>query len=361
MEAFVDWWNWTDGQEHLRAFLVLLTAGYCLGTVALLVYVWFVMMNRKRRLAHLAELRSRFEDDVAVWLAGDLTTWELGDRFQRALREDDRARPVLVDVLFATSKLLRSEAQPPLRDLFRRLLLHRYCIRLLKSWNWARQAYGVSVIGQLQFKEALSLVRARLKTRKSVLRVEAITALVAMGNHTSLRRVEEAGKDLSDWEQLLLLERFKALDMDELPPFEDWLASSYPDWVLFGIRLCRHYNRLDKMMELGPLLYADDPRVQVAVLGAFEYLGDPDVAPFVQGYIPRATGQPLIRALKLYAELADLEAAPVLGEHLQHPDPLVRRTALDALRQLGLSGDERTLFAAATTFSQPPVSASDHA
>lgn len=341
MQSFLDWWNWTDGQDHLHAFLLVMSVFYVLGTGFLLGYIWLVMLRRNRRHEWLAQVRSRAEDDVATWMASDLTTWELGNRFQAVLKEDKRVRPVLADVIYATSKLLRDESQPQLRDLFRRLLLDRFIKTRLQSRKWYEQAYAVRVICQLRINEFRSLIRPRMRNRRGVLRVEAITALVAMGDHSGLRQVEEATDYLSDWEQLLLLERFKSLDANELPPYEDWLESSRPDWVLFGIRLCRHYNRLDKIADMGPLLKSDDSRVQVAVLGAFEFLGDPDQVPVLLDYLPYATGNCLVRTLKLLTDLLPgTEARPILLEYADHADPLVRLTALEGLRELGLPATE---------------------
>lgn len=350
MTSLIDWWNWTDGQDHLHAFLLVFSALYVLGTALLLGHIWLVMLRRNQRTRWLAAARSRAEDDVAVWMAGDFSTWELGNRFQALLQQDNRARPVLADVIYATSKLLRDESQPQLRDLFRRLLLDRFIKTKVQSRRWYEQAYAVRVICQLRINEFRSLIRPRMRTHRGVLRVEAITALVAMGDHSGLRRVEEMSDYLSDWEQLLLLERFKALDADELPPYEDWLASSRPDWVLFGIRLCRHYNRLDKIAEMGPLLRNDDVRVQVAVLGAFELLGDPDLVPVLLDYRHRATGNCLVRTLKLMADLMPhSEAKRILRGYADHADPVVRLTALECLRELGLPADEVQLLTESRT------------
>lgn len=345
MQSLIDWWNWTDGQDHLHAFLLVFSGLYVFMTTLLLGYIWVVMLRRNRRTEWMAGVRSEAEDDMAVWMAGDFSTWELGNRFQAVLQRDHRARPVLADVIYATSKLLRDESQPQLRDLFRRLLLDRFIKAKVQSRKWYEQAYAVRVICQLRINEFRSLIRPRMRTRRGVLRVEAITALVAMGDHSGLRKVEQTSDYLSDWEQLLLLERFKTLDADELPPYEDWLASSRPDWVLFGIRLCRHYNRFDKIAGMGPLLRNDDVRVQVAVLGAFEFLGDPDLVPVLLDYRPYATGNCLVRTLKLLASLMPpAEATPILLDYADHADPLVRLKALECLRELGLPAAELQLL-----------------
>lgn len=341
MQAFFDWWNWTDGQDHLHAFLLFFSVLYVVGTLLLLGYIWLVMLRRNRQAAWVADLRGRLEDSMAEWLAGDLSTWELSSRLQTELREDERTQPVLADVIYATSKLLREESQAQLRDLFRQLLLDRLILKKLQSLKWHEQAYACRVAGQLQLKEFTSMIRSRTRARRGVLRVEAITALVAMGDQSGLAKIVEHNHHLPDWEQLLLLERFKTLDSQDLPPYEDWLASSRPDWVLFGIRLCRHYNRFDKIAGMGPLLKADDSRVQVAVLGAFEALGDPDLVPVLLDYLPYATGNCLVRTLNLLADLMPAAGAkPILLDYAGHSDPLVRLTALEGLRGLGLPTSE---------------------
>lgn len=345
MQSILDWWNWTDGQDHLYAFLLVMAVLYVLGTVLLLGYIWLLMLRRNRRSAWSAALRARLEDDIATWMAGDLSTWELSNRLHVEVRTDERARPILADVIYATSKLLREESQSQLRDLFRQMSLDQIVLQKLKSIKWHEQAYGCRVAGQLQLKEFLSLIRARTRSWRGVLRVEAITALVAMGDQSGLEKIAEDNHHLPDWEQVLLLERFKILNSHELPPYENWLNSSRPDWVLFGIRLCRHYNRFDKIADLGPLLRSGDSRVQTAVLGTFEAQGDPELVPVLLDYLPYATGGCLIRTLNLLADLMlRSEAMPVLLDYADHADPLVRLTALEALRRLGLPAPELHLL-----------------
>ncbi len=79
-----------------------------------------------------------------------------------------------------------------------------------------------------------------------------------MPNRTQswLEDINDTNASISDWEQILLLERFRRLNTGQLPPFETWLTSTRSDWVLFGIRLCRYFNRFDQVLELGNLLGA---------------------------------------------------------------------------------------------------------
>ena len=176
------------------------------------------MLIRNRRQKWIDDLQARIEDGMAVWLAGDYSTWELSICLQEVLKKEPKAASVILNVIYATSKLFRSEGQSALRELLTSLNLHHTCYKLLKSRHWYQQAYAIRIIGQLQLILALPRLKRKLKTRNSVLRLELITTLVALGDYSWLQDAERASARLSDWEQILLLERFRRLDTDQLPP-----------------------------------------------------------------------------------------------------------------------------------------------
>ncbi|QJW91207.1 HEAT repeat domain-containing protein [Spirosoma taeanense] len=331
---------WTDELSPFQLFFLTLVAVSTLTAVCLVTYIFVLMLIRNRRQRWADALQARIEDEIAIWLAGDYSTWELVITFREELKKDPRAGEVILSVIFATSKLFRREGQSALRELLTSLNLHRICYKLLRSRHWYQQAYATRIISQLQMVLALPVLRRKLKTQSTTLRLELITAMVALGDQTWLQDVEQTNTQLSDWEQILLLERFRRLDTDQLPPFDLWLSSKHPDWILFGIRLCRHYNRFDKILDMGTLLAHADRRVQMAVLDAFDYLGSPETIPVLMDYIQQATGEQLRCALKVLGNQGDPDVIDLLVAYTEHDDPAVRLSALSALKATGLSRSE---------------------
>jgi len=331
---------WLDDLSPFQLLLGTLVVGSITTALILVGYIFVLMVIRNRRKRWADTLQARIEDEISIWLAGDYSTWELVISFREELKKDPRAGEVILTVILATSKLFRQEGQAALRELLTSLNLHRTCYRLLKSGHWYEQAYATRIISQLQMVLALPLLKRKLTTRNMTLRLELITAMVSLGDQTWLRDVENTSFRLSDWEQILLLERFRRMDISQLPPFDAWLTSSHPDWMLFGIRLCRHFNRFDKVTELGGLLRTDNERIQMAVLDAFEYLGSPETIPFLIDYIRKATGERLIRALQVLGNQGDPDVIDLIVGYTDHTDGTVRFTALRALKEIGLSRDE---------------------
>jgi HEAT repeat protein len=331
---------WVYELSPLQSLLIALIGISILTVLFLVTYIGVLMLIRNNRKKWADALQARIEDEIAVWLAGDYSTWELVLTFKEELKKDRRAAEIILNVIFATSKLFRSEGQAALRELLTSLDLHRTCYKLLKSGRWYQQAHATQIIGQLQMVLALPMLKRRLKTPNRTLRLELITAMVSLGDQAWLRDVESTNAHLSDWEQILLLERFRRMDNDQLPPFDAWLTSTHPDWVLFGIRLCRHYNRFDKVSDMGSLLEHKDERVQIAVLDAFDYLGSPETIPFLTNYIGQVTGDRLVCALKVLGNQGDPDAIDLLISYTDHTDPAVRLGALSALKEMGLSKSE---------------------
>ncbi|WP_266364062.1 HEAT repeat domain-containing protein [Tellurirhabdus rosea] len=348
IQLLTEWWEWSDGPARLQALLLLLIGSFLLGGAGLLVNVLVLMRRREREQRREAKLRELAEDAIAAWMSGDMDDEALSRHFHRFVVQSRLNRRVVTDILYSTSKLLRGESQEPLQLLFRSLGLDRYCLKTLRQGVWHRQAYAARVLSQMQIHESIPVIWSKLNTQEMMLRIELISALAAFGDFSGLQRVEHSGQRLSDWEQLLLLERFRALELTELPPFENWLRSSEADWVLFGVRLCRYFNRLDKIVELGDLLGNPDERVQGAILDAFEYLGSPEVVEPLLAYVESAVGECLLRTLRLLGRLSDEEVVPLLMAYAVHADDAVRHTALHALRENFMAEEELLRLTGAT-------------
>jgi|GEM_PF-3561457 len=332
--------TWLDSLSPFQLLLLTLVVISTLTTIFLVAYVVVLMLIRNRRQQWADTLQARIEDGIAIWLAGDYSVRELVITFQEEIKKDPRAREIILNVIFATSKLFRQEGQSGLRQLLTGLNLHELCYKLLKNRHWYQQAYATQIIGQLQMVLALPLLKRKLKTKNSTLRLELITAMVALGDQSWLQEIDYSNAHLSDWEQILLLERFRRLNTNQLPPFETWLTSTHTDWVLFGIRLCRHFNRFDQVLELGNLLQHPNNKVQMAVLDAFDYLGSPEAIPFLIRYMPQATGDRLCTTLRVLGDQGDPDLVTLLTPYTKHPDPAVQVSALSALKELGLTKNE---------------------
>ena len=329
-----------DALSPFELLVIGLIVLFGLIALASITHVLVLMLIRTHRERWVSALGTRTEDGISIWLAGDYSTEELTIRFRQAIAKDRRAEGVILKVLFATSKLFRPEGQSVLRELMVSLNLHRLCYKLLRSRHWQQQAYATQIISQLQMALALPLLKRKLRTKNTVLRLELIIAMVALGNHDWLQDVQNTNTRLSDWEQILLLERFRRLNTDQLPSFDIWLTATHADWILFGIRLCRHFNRFDRVQEMGALLRHEDKRIQMAVLDAFYYLGSPENIPFLTDYIQQATDDRLVFALKVLGNQGDPDVIDFLLPYTAHADASVQLSALGALKEMGLSKEE---------------------
>ena len=332
--------NWIDALSPFQLFFLTLVLLFGSTAVFLATYALVLMQRSTRRQQWMNAFQSRVEDDIAIWLSGDYTTSELVSRLQEELKKDLRASEAILNIIFATSKVFRREGQPALLELLISLNLHLVCFRLLKSGHWYQQAYATRIISQLQLAMALPLLKDKLTTQNATLRIELIIAMVSLGDQSWLRGDDLTTIRLSDWEQILLLERLRRLDTAQLPLFDSWLAAEHPDWILFGVRLCRHYNRFDRVQEMGALLQHADERIQMAVLDAFDYLGTPETIPYLIAYIHQATGNRLTCALKILGDQGDPDTVNLLIPYTAHADPAVQMSALSALKVAGLSKDE---------------------
>src|SRR5919202_3734500 len=108
---------WVYELSPLQSLLIALIGISILTVLFLVTYIGVLMLIRNNRKKWADALQARIEDEIAVWLAGDYSTWELVLTFKEELKKDRRAAEIILNVILATSKLFRSEGQAALREL----------------------------------------------------------------------------------------------------------------------------------------------------------------------------------------------------------------------------------------------------
>jgi HEAT repeat protein len=160
-----------------------------------------------------------------------------------------------------------------LSGLYLALELEKIAYKRLKDSNWENQVHGITILAQLNIKQAAPKVLFLCDDEIATLRMEAQAAFLKLSDTAPFRFLDRAREHILEWHQLVLLEVItKAQDLS-IPSFSQWLASKNDTVVILCLKLIRQYQQFEAIPNLLVLLNHPTDEVRllaVELLGQFE-------------------------------------------------------------------------------------------
>lgn len=172
----------------------------------------------------------------------------------RELLKEPFNRVVLSEILLDLQKDVSGDARHRLFKLYQNLDLHIDAFKKLKSWRWEVVSKGILELTQMQVKNAYGFIKNFINDKRGLVRKQAQVATVTLKQEGISYFLDTAKYQISEWQQLKLLEVLRNIEDFSPPRFKAWLTSSNRDVVLFALRLIKHYNQNDANVELVELV-----------------------------------------------------------------------------------------------------------
>ena len=154
-------------------------------------------------------------------------------------------RGVLAEILLDLQKDVSGEARQNLYQLYMSLGLHQDAYSKLKSWRWEVVSQGILELTQMRVEDSYLFIRRFINHSRGVIRKQAQIATVSLKNEGINYFMDTCRYQISEWQQLKLIDVLRHLEDFTPPRFKVWLTSKNKDIVLFALRLIRYYNQND--------------------------------------------------------------------------------------------------------------------
>ncbi len=163
----------------------------------------------------------------------------------RELLKEPFNRAVLAEILLDLQKDVSGDARKRLFKIYQDLDLHLDAFEKLKSWRWEVVSKGILELTQMQVSTAYGFIKKFINHKKGVIRKQAQIATVSLKHEGIGYFLDTARFQISEWQQLKLLEVLRNIEDFDPPRFKAWLTSKNKDVVLFALRLIKYYNQND--------------------------------------------------------------------------------------------------------------------
>lgn len=247
--------KWQDrlemyGLDSLTLVFVTSFLFFSLVSLGLVLHMFYFGYRLKKRTVILQNLRNGISDLVAEYLSEGLDIKETEKKIEAQINSREKKR-LLLDFFLDTTDHFKGENRTLFRDLFYQLKLHDATVKLLKSRSWDKKVKGAKLAGKFKVDEAFSALTKLQSTNRKLLRSEIRAALLQLND---FRWIHRNFSRVSDWDQVLILEKLKRERIGNVLNGKEWLSSRHPSMVVFGIRLCYLFNDFESVEQIKSII-----------------------------------------------------------------------------------------------------------
>lgn len=182
-------------------------------------------------------------------------------------------REVLSEILMDLQKDVSGEARQTIYELYKGLGLHHDAYAKLKSWRWEVISQGILELTQMRVEDSYVFIRRFVNHRKGIIRKQAQIATVSLQHEGIGYLLDTCSYQISEWQQMKLLDVLRHLEDFTPPRFKIWLTSKNKDVVLFSLRLIRFYNQNDANQAIIQLLKHRNSQIKAEAIQCLKEFG----------------------------------------------------------------------------------------
>lgn len=180
----------------------------------------------------------------------------------RELLKDKRNENVLSEILLDLRKDVSGDTMKSLFKLYKDLNLEIKAFEKLRSFKWQKISQGMFELTQMQVKESYSFISRFINDKRSVVRKQAEISTVTLMDEGISYFLDTTKYQISEWQQLKILEVISGVKGFEPPRFNKWLTSNNRDVVLFSLRLIKHYDQNESEESIISLVRHRDNKIK---------------------------------------------------------------------------------------------------
>ncbi|MGB0404436.1 MAG: HEAT repeat domain-containing protein [Salibacteraceae bacterium] len=172
----------------------------------------------------------------------------------KASKLDGVGRKTLIDEMLELHKGVKGDSAIAIEQLYRDFGLVKYQVDFINRGQWWEKAFAFRVFSEFGIVEEVDLIKKYVDHPNRVLRSEAQYAVVSLSGAAGLYFVPKLKSPISEWEQLVLLEKLYKFRPEDLPNVGPWLDSKNNSVVIFGTKIIHQFRMFQLQEKLLDLL-----------------------------------------------------------------------------------------------------------
>jgi hypothetical protein len=311
-----------------------------------LISVW-ISNRRKKRERELNKIREQRQEMLSLILFDDnpeseayqtifgLPEFASHSTTRLGKRKKNRYRQIMLNEMLDIKKNLSQASLTPLYELYNKLELHKDSLRKMKSRKYREVVLGIREAASMNYKYHYKEIYDFTNHPNEIIRVEAQEAMVRIWQSSGLRFLSKSSYDVSDWEQMSLINLLQLSNNKKPKHISKWLSSDNYTIVIFALRLSALYNCYELLEKIYNCLYHTHDRVKTEAVNCLKTIYDENTELLLTDYFKQVSTTVQRSVMRALASMASSESTSFFFQQLRHNDVEIRFWAVKSLHSKG--------------------------
>lgn len=306
------------------------------GTIILIISIVILLFYLKNLRYKLrikgrieATYQKKYESDLIEYLyAGD--EQEINEQQKQIVRylkkcaENSLKRKIIIKTFLKLKDDISGETADAIQNLYYQTGLIDSATGRLKSKKWDTVARAIRELTQFEIKEAHDEIILLINHPKKEVRNEIQKYLVKLFRFEGLEFLNVLENELSEWDQIQLLEILNKFNNLHIPDIGNWLRSANQSVVSFALKLAKIYKQFDAKDDIITLFNHSNADIRIEAINLVTHLGIFEAVTILKKDLFDRTLDEQIAFFKMMEEMAMPEDIPFVEEHIQHENFFIR-------------------------------------
>lgn len=312
------------------------------GITLLMIFFMMVSLSIKRKKAGKFKKLKNMADSLirnAIFTEdpSEVKIIPVSARTQKMLLNND-FRKIMTEELLVAKKNISGTAATGLENLYEQLNLKKYALDRLKSSSWHVKAKAIQEIGIMNQKEQIDKIFKYTNDKHDLVRMEAQTTIVKLYGFEGLRFLDVVSYQLSEWQQIKLLQELAQLHPDNFSGIEKWLSSSNLSVIVFALKLVRNYHRFELYPHVVTLLEHSDDTIRFEAISTLAKIYTAETSGILIARFSHENEKNQMALVKAIQEIGFFEDIPSLIDFLPESNAELKRAIVRTIANISPEG-----------------------
>lgn len=305
---------------------------FTLVTFSLVAFTYLYLGLKKKSFF----FKDKIKKSLELWISHVILSEDeeeashIPEKFVKMFR-NPAARQYAIDHLIINKKAFSGAVADNIRNLYEKLGFKNDSLKKLGSKLWYTRAKGIQELSIMDQNDQLIKVYRLTNSRNELVRNEAQNAIIRWSGFNGLRFLDVITYDISEWQQIQLLEYLKLFTQQDMPKLPKWLSSTNNSVVLFALKLAEVYQQFIVKEKVEQSLSHADEKIRVQAVNTLARIGDTESADrIIKEYDDETIGNQL-NILEKLPLLADDKHIAFLQQQLMNENDFIKLSAAKAL------------------------------
>lgn len=315
---------------------------------AIIIFLMVYLKNLRDRLKIKnrieATYQKKYESDLIEYLyaSDDETTSKQQQQIVDYLKKCSQnrlKRKIIIKTFLKLKDDISGETADAIQDLYYKTGLIESATSKLKSKKWDAVARAIRELAQFEIKEAHDEIIQLINHPKKEVRFEIEKYLVQLFRFEGLEFLNIIENELSEWDQIQLLEILNKFKNLHVPDLNHWLLSKNSSVVSFTLKLVRIHNQFGVKDEIITLFNHPNQEIRTEAINLVSHLGIYEAVEILKKDLFERSLDEQIAFFKMMEDMSMPNDIDFIKEHVNHENFYIRISVMKIMNLITVEED----------------------